>query len=302
MLNQVKNHRALWDFSQKCYASNTLLPKAPLFKFGSLIKFMPPCDVARALCNLRQGYSCSEAQALFHYRSVSRRWSAIPETWLPAYETSHKITREMKELIYKPQTKTVLDLVNLYQSARLNLNPEFQRNSVWLSKDRKKLIESILRGYPLPAIFLYHRNNNGKVIHDVIDGKQRLETIFMFIGVLRGKEFKRFKIKTQLKDSSEFLEIDWNYLKRKGKQSMIEMYELSMIEVDGDIADIIKIFVGINSTGKPLTSAEKQHAQYFKESPFLKVAANIAEKHKDYFITTGVLSTGQISRMKHIEF
>lgn len=207
----------------------------------------------------------------------------------------------MKELSFKSKTKTIIDLINLYQKGRLNLNPEFQRNSVWFSKDRSRLIESILCGYPLPAIFLYQRDDNGNIINDVIDGKQRLETILMFVGVLRGKNFKRFSVRTQFKNSDEIQEIDWNYLKRKGAQSKIEMYELSTIEVDGDPSDIIDIFVRINSTGKPLTTAEKHHAKYFKDSPFLKVAASIAERHKDYFIKTGILSAGQIARMKHVE-
>lgn len=207
----------------------------------------------------------------------------------------------MKKLTYKTRTRTILDLVNLFEAGRLNLNPEFQRNSVWTSKDRSKLIDSVLKNYPLPAIFLYQRDNNGKVINDVIDGKQRLETVLMFMGVLRGKGFRRFSIKTQIDDNVELKEISWNYLQRNGKQPMLEMYEISTIEVDGEISDIIDVFVRINSTGKPLTTAEKQHAKYFKDSPLLKTASSIAEKYKEYFIKTGVLSPGQVSRMKHIE-
>lgn len=71
----------------------------------------------------------------------------------------------------------MLDLLNLYRGDNLNLNPGFQRQSVWSERDRAKLIESILRNYPLPAIFLYKRQQDGHVIYDVIDGKQRLESI-----------------------------------------------------------------------------------------------------------------------------
>ncbi|MCC6286274.1 MAG: hypothetical protein IT249_00165 [Chitinophagaceae bacterium] len=46
----------------------------------------------------------------------------------------------MKELTYKPKTKTILDLVNLYQNGRLNLNPEFQRNSVKEGKVRLRML------------------------------------------------------------------------------------------------------------------------------------------------------------------
>ncbi len=193
--------------------------------------------------------------------------------------------------------KPVHDLVHLYNNGQLNLNPGFQRNSVWTIKDRAKLIESIIRNYPVPAIFLYRREENGKIVYDVIDGKQRLESIFLFMGVLRGN---RFAVKTQLDENSENAEFDWRFLKKKSRQSLIEGYKLYTIEVDGDLSDIIDLFVRINSTGKALTSAEKQHAKYY-DSPFLKKAANIAGRYREYFSKTGILSTGQISRMKHVE-
>jgi len=202
-----------------------------------------------------------------------------------------------KDLTHNSYPKPVHDLVHLYNNRQLNLNPGFQRNSVWGVKDRAKLIESIIRNYPVPAIFLYRREENGKIVYDVIDGKQRIESIFLFMGVLRGN---RFNVKTQLDDNSDNIEFDWNYLKRKNKQSLIEGYRIYTIEVDGDLSDIIDLFVRINSTGKALTSAEKQHAKYYN-SPFLKTAASIAEKYKDYFSRTGILSAGQISRMKHVE-
>lgn len=202
-----------------------------------------------------------------------------------------------KDLNHNSYPKPVHDLVHLYNNRQLNLDPGFQRNSVWTIKDRAKLIESVIRNYPVPAIFLYRREENGKIVYDVIDGKQRIESILLFIGVMRGN---RFSVKTQLDQNSENVEFDWNYLKRKNRQSIIEGYKLYTIEVDGDLSDIIDLFVRINSTGKALTSSEKQHAKYYN-SPFLKTAANIAEKYKDYFSKTAVLSAGQISRMKHIE-
>lgn len=202
-----------------------------------------------------------------------------------------------KDLSHISNQITVHDLVHRFNNKQLNLNPGFQRNSVWTTKDRVKLIESVINNYPIPAIFLYRREENGRIVYDVIDGKQRLESILLFMGLLRGN---RFSIKTQIEENSEIIECDWNCLKRKSRQSLIEGYKLYTIEVDGDLSDIIDLFVRINSTGKALTAAEKQHAKYYN-SPFLKTAANIAEKFKDYFIKTGIMSSGQVSRMKHVE-
>src|ERR1700735_4928984 len=94
---------------------------------------------------------------------------------------------------YVSRNKSVYDLRNLYEKGSLNLTPGFQRNSVWGLRDRQALIDSMLRGYPIPAIFLYSRSEKGQTIYDVIDGKQRLETIFKFAGIQRGA----FDVKVQ---------------------------------------------------------------------------------------------------------
>jgi hypothetical protein len=198
---------------------------------------------------------------------------------------------------HKTTTKNILDLKHLFERGHLNLNPGFQRQSVWTERDRAKLIESIIRNYPLPAIFFYRREIGGKLIFDVIDGKQRLESIFMFTGAMRG----RFSTRTQLPDSESREWIDWKQLGKKGLQSKMLGYELPVIEVDGEIGEIIEVFVRINSTGKALTRQEKRNAKYYN-SAFLKEASRLANRFEKYLRQNRILSAIQISRMKHIEF
>jgi hypothetical protein len=197
---------------------------------------------------------------------------------------------------HKTTNKNVVDLRNLYESGQLNLEPGFQRQSVWSERDRAKLIDSIIRNYPLPAIFLYRRHEGGELIFDVIDGKQRLESIFMFTGAMRG----RFASRTQLPNSETREWIDWKQLKRKGLHHLVTGYELPVIEVDGDIGEIIEVFVRINSTGKALTRQETRHAKYYN-STFLKEASRLAIRFERYLRNNQILSGSQISRMKHIE-
>lgn len=199
-------------------------------------------------------------------------------------------------ITHKTTTQSILNLKNLYEHGHLNLEPGFQRQSVWTERDRAKLIDSILRNYPLPAIFLYKREQDGDLVFDVIDGKQRLESIFMFTGAMRG----RFSTRTHLPGADDVESVDWPLLKRKGLQPIITGYELPVIEVDGAIGDIINVFVRINSTGKALTRQEQRHARYYN-SPFLKEAARLANRFQGYFLDNGIFSPGQLSRMKHIE-
>lgn len=199
-------------------------------------------------------------------------------------------------ITYKTTTKSILDLQNLYEHGHLNLEPGFQRQSVWTERDRAKLIDSILRNYPLPAIFLYKREADGHLVFDVIDGKQRLESIFMFMGAMRGRYWTR----TQLPEADSVEWVDWPLLRRKGRQPLITGYEIPVIEVDGEMGEIIDVFVRINSTGKALTPQEKRHARYYN-SPFLKEAARVGHRFERYFLDNGIFSSGQLSRMKHVE-
>ncbi len=203
----------------------------------------------------------------------------------------------MAELVYKLGEKTIQEVDSLYKEKKINLSPGFQRASVWSITDRKNLIKSILHGYPLPAIFLYKRNDNGNIVYDVIDGKQRIESIFMFTGRIRGN---RFPVKTATQGSEEPDTYDWAKLNKNKMQHLITGYEIPTIEVDGDFSDIVDLFVRINSTGKALTKQEKRNARYYN-SEFLKVAAKTARKYEEYFQKNKIVSASQISRMKHIE-
>lgn len=203
---------------------------------------------------------------------------------------------DRQTISHRPETKTITDIVNLFEDDLLNLEPGFQRQSVWSDRDRAKLIDSILRNYPLPAIFFYRRQEDGRIIYDVIDGKQRVESILMFMGEMRG----RYWVRTQLPGADEADWFDWKRLCRQKKQHLITGYRIPVIEVDGDMGDIIEVFVRINSTGKALTPQEKRRAKYYN-SAFLKEADRLARRYESKFRKMGVLSAGQISRMKHIE-
>ena len=204
----------------------------------------------------------------------------------------------MHSLDFEFGDKTIQDFINLYEKGQLNLEPGFQRDSVWTISDRKKLIESLFQNYPVPSIFLYRRNERGEIRYDVIDGKQRLETVLMFQGI--GRLGSKFAIKMKLEPDGDIEEWDWTKIKRRNLAHLLKGYKFQTVETTGDLSDIIDLFVRINSTGKMLTGAEKRHARFF-HSEFLKQAGKLAERKRGYFLEHGILTAGQISRMKHVE-
>ena len=74
------------------------------------------------------------------------------------------------------------ELISLYRDNELDIHPEFQRLYRWSDEQKSRLIESILLGIPLPSIFVSQREDG---VWDVIDGLQRLSTIFQLVGVLK---------------------------------------------------------------------------------------------------------------------
>ena len=75
----------------------------------------------------------------------------------------------------------------MYERDELDIHPEFQRFYRWSDSQKAGLIESILLGIPLPPIFVSQRADG---VWDVVDGLQRLSTIFQFMGILRDETGK----------------------------------------------------------------------------------------------------------------
>lgn len=195
---------------------------------------------------------------------------------------------------------TVDALVSLHQHRRLNLSPAFQRQSVWGKRDRQLLIESLLDGVPIPSVYLYRQSGRrGALKYDVIDGKQRIETILYFMGRGPLASDDSLVIRTSFDEGEAPDWWSWWDL-RTEHQNRIQATNIPIIEVEGELNEIIDLFVRINSTGKRLTGHEKRNARYF-ESPIMKTGQRLGEAHHDYLLSNGVVSAGQARRMKHVE-
>jgi len=73
----------------------------------------------------------------------------------------------------------------MYRDAELDIHPEFQRFYRWSDEQKSRFIESILLGIPIPSMFVAQRED-GK--WDVIDGLQRLSTVFQLMGILKDQD------------------------------------------------------------------------------------------------------------------
>ena len=79
---------------------------------------------------------------------------------------------------------TVQDILDLKKNDMLKVNSEYQRAAVWTEAQQRKLIDSIMRGYPLPLIYLHHRKRSiagyQSEALEIIDGQQRINALHKF--------------------------------------------------------------------------------------------------------------------------
>ena len=73
------------------------------------------------------------------------------------------------------------ELCREYRQGKIILDPPYQRRPAWTTRQRWELLGSIFNGIPVPAVILYRtKGPKGATRFEVMDGKQRLETILHF--------------------------------------------------------------------------------------------------------------------------
>jgi hypothetical protein len=81
---------------------------------------------------------------------------------------------------------TTETIVSQLKKGNIQLNPRFQRRDAWKPDRKSRFIESLIVGLPIPQIVLAEsKTERGKFI--VLDGKQRLLTIWQFWGLGEGE-------------------------------------------------------------------------------------------------------------------
>lgn len=84
------------------------------------------------------------------------------------------------------------ELMSIYEEGDLYITPEYQRVFRWTAFQQTRFIESVLLGIPVPSIFVAE-DGDGK--WEVVDGLQRLSSIFSFFGLLESVPENGFKMR-----------------------------------------------------------------------------------------------------------
>lgn len=111
---------------------------------------------------------------------ASRR--AATGMWMTAWDEAQEEseTEAAGAILAEADVWPISDIKAHAERGRLNLSPSYQRGDVWPNTDAQLLMESIIRGIPLPSVILLRTTEAGRSVYEVIDGKQRLTAILRF--------------------------------------------------------------------------------------------------------------------------
>src|SRR5687767_15375420 len=84
---------------------------------------------------------------------------------------------------FETELVTVEEIAGWNKKNELVLQPKFQRRDVWSDKARSYLIDTIIRGKPIPKIYMRIGSNlkTKRVVREIVDGQQRLKSVLMFL-------------------------------------------------------------------------------------------------------------------------
>jgi hypothetical protein len=194
-------------------------------------------------------------------------------------------------MLRKINSQDVSWFLDLHRREQIDLNPPYQRRSVWTSNDRKFFLDTIFNSFASPAIFLHKTlDENGIPMYHVVDGKQRIETVIMFaenkIALSKTMNDTRLAGKKWKNLDESLKRIFWDYV------FIVEMVDT----VQGTIVD--EIFARVNRNARKLERQELRHAKF--DGWFINYVENEAE-HEDWK-QFNIVTTSRAKRMKDIQF
>lgn len=168
------------------------------------------------------------------------------------------------------------ELVRMVEEDELQARPEYQRKFRWEDKTQRELIESLLIGLPIPAIFVA-TNANGS--WDVVDGLQRVSTIVRFMGSDGSRKKLGMKEKLLLKDLPQlkkFQNIEFDELPRQIRFLLEKRYVRVQVLSDQSVHEVrFELFRRLNAGAIALTPQEVRAVLY--RGPFNSLVEDLAE-------------------------
>lgn len=183
----------------------------------------------------------------------------------------------------------ISDVRDWADNERLELRPDFQRNEVWTQAAQIMLIDTILKGIPIPKIYIKSVVKNEKTYRIVVDGQQRLTAILKFI---------HDELPLKKPYQGEYFNMKYSELPEGVHDDFIR-YKIDINEIfnpsDEEIRDL---YSRVNKYTVQLNKQELRKADF--PGDFISLAEKISENH--FFESSKIFSVKQRRRMLDVEF
>ncbi|KQM17888.1 hypothetical protein ASF83_02080 [Plantibacter sp. Leaf171] len=204
---------------------------------------------------------------------------------------------------FQSTTQTISWFRDRYLEGTLTLRPSYQRNAVWMERQKNWLVETILKKMPVPEVFVQiTTNEEGDSEYAVVDGQQRIRSLLQFVGADSDEaqiEFDRFVL-DKLPAESAWYGRAFEELPAQEKKDYFR-YQLAVRYLESEDEDEIKeMFRRLNRFTSPLKPQELRNATY--GGPFAQLAVKLADDHGDYLAENRIITADAIRRMSDVEF
>lgn len=190
-------------------------------------------------------------------------------------------------LDFSQREYSIRELFDSYKRGETILSPKFQRRPVWEYKAKSYLIDSIISGFPIPRIFIRELTQmDMSASREIIDGQQRLKTIFDFIN----DGFKISKVHNSTYGGKCYSE-----LPDEVKRDFLKYPISAVMLIDLDDNAVFDIFARLNTYSVKLNNQELLNSQFF--GFYKQLIYRLAQEYRTFWLDSGILSEKGISRM-----
>lgn len=193
-----------------------------------------------------------------------------------------EINKKASEIYKEAYQMSIGELANLYRDDELDIHPEFQRLYRWSDFQKTKLIESIMLNIPIPPIYVSQTEDG---IWDVIDGVQRLSTIFQFMGILKDDEGNKVEqlVLMGTKDLPSFEGMKWqdsdpnkSFTREQQLELKRSRIDVTILKKTSDSKTKYELFQRLNTGGTKLSFQEVRNCLIIMENrDFYKFIAEL---------------------------
>jgi hypothetical protein len=187
---------------------------------------------------------------------------------------------------------SIAELREQMEGKTIVANHSYQRAAgLWPRSAKSYFIDTIVNDYPFQSVYIHEYVNKGtkRIKKDIVDGQQRLTTIFEYIS-------DEFSLGTSMKSypGKKFSQLPDDV------QDSILSYAIPVITISqSDSNEILEMFRRMNAFMVPLNPAEKRHSQFGGE--FKWFINRLADEFSPLFNAFGTLTEKQIVRMGDTE-